>query len=269
CATCDADFFEDLELLVVGNGDAAIEEAMHLTKFASKVTIVVIHDQGILDCNKASAARAFKNPQIAWIWHSVLDEIKGNDLVESVMIKDLKTNQISELAVSGVFFFVGTIPKTDFIKDQVTLNKQGYIMTNEIMETNLPGVYAAGDARAKYLRQIITSAADGAIAAFAAEKYLVTQEIFQQEILSSEKPVLLIFWTPQQEKTMEAATMLENLAQEHYGSFKAVKMDASRNQNLVSLYQIENLPTILAFKNGKLTGRLNGFSDKKTIENLL
>ncbi|MEG1661405.1 MAG: FAD-dependent oxidoreductase, partial [Clostridiales bacterium] len=129
CATCDGDFFTDLELAVVGNGDAAIEEAMHLTRFASKVTIIVIHDQGIVDCNKVSAEKAFANPKISWVWNSVLTEIQGEELVDGVTIKNIKTGECSALAVSGVFFFVGSVPRTQLVAQQLPLNPQGYIIT--------------------------------------------------------------------------------------------------------------------------------------------
>ena len=172
CATCDADFFEELDVVVVGNGDAAIEEAMYLTKFAETVTIIVIHDEGVLDCNKMSAEKAMKNPKIKWVWNSVLDEILGDELVEGVNVKNIKTGEISPLEVNGVFVFIGSIPNTDFLQGKVALDKQGYIIANERMETDIPGVYAVGDARVKYLRQVVTAAADGAIAAVSAERYL-------------------------------------------------------------------------------------------------
>lgn len=113
CATCDADFFEELDVVVVGNGDAAIEEAMYLTKFAETVTIIVIHDEGILDCNKVSAEKAFANPKIKWVWSSVLEEIKGDGIVESVVLKNIKTGELTEMETNGVFFFVGTVPETE------------------------------------------------------------------------------------------------------------------------------------------------------------
>jgi len=172
CATCDADFFEELDVVVVGNGDAAIEEAMYLTKFAESVTVIVIHDEGVLDCNKMSAEKAMKNPKIKWVWNSVLDEILGDELVEGVNVKNIKTDEISTMEVNGVFVFIGSIPNTDFLQGKVAMDKQGYIIANEKMETDIPGVYAVGDARVKYLRQVVTAAADGAIAAVSAEKYL-------------------------------------------------------------------------------------------------
>lgn len=176
CATCDADFFEELDVVVVGNGDAAVEEAMYLTKFAETVTLIVRREEGDLRCNKTSAERAFSNPKIQWVWNSVLEEIKGDGLVDSVVIKNTKTGELSELETNGVFFFVGTIPKTEMLRGKVELNDQEYILTNDLMATSVPGVYAAGDARAKVFKQVVTAASDGAIAAMAAEKYLAEGE---------------------------------------------------------------------------------------------
>jgi len=187
CATCDADFFEELDVVVVGNGDAAIEEAMYLTKFAESVTVIVIHDEGVLDCNKMSAEKAMKNPKIKWIWNSVLEEIQGDELVEGVLVKNIKTDETTELEVNGVFVFIGSVPNTDFLQGKINLDKSGYIITNENMETDIPGVYAVGDARVKVLRQVVTAASDGAIAAVMAERYLeghvegrVTPELLQK-----------------------------------------------------------------------------------------
>jgi thioredoxin reductase (NADPH) len=172
CATCDADFFEELDVVVVGNGDAAIEEAMYLTKFAESVTVIVIHDEGVLDCNKKSAEKAMANPKIRWVWNSVLEEILGDELVEGAAVKNIRTHEKQVLDVNGVFVFIGSKPLTAFLQGKIAMDRFGYISTNERMETNVPGVYAVGDARVKYLRQVVTAAADGAVAAVAAEKYL-------------------------------------------------------------------------------------------------
>lgn len=176
CATCDADFFEELDVIVVGNGDAAIEEAIYLTKFAETVTLIVRRREGDLRCNKTSAERALANPKIKWVWNSVVEEIKGEGLVEGVVLKNLHSGELSEMAANGVFFFVGTVPNTILLKGRVALDEQGYIITNERMETSLSGVYAAGDVRLKYLRQVVTAVNDGAVAAVAAERYLADRE---------------------------------------------------------------------------------------------
>ncbi|MGI6630279.1 MAG: thioredoxin-disulfide reductase [Bacillota bacterium] len=265
CATCDADFFEELDVVVVGNGDAAVEEAMYLTKFAETVTIIVIHDEGVLDCNKASAELAFANPKIKWVWNSVLTEIKGDGLVESVMIKNIKTGEITEMETNGVFFFVGTVPKTEILKGKVELNEQGYIITNELMETSVPGVYAAGDARMKYLRQVITAASDGAIAAVAAEKYLAEEEGFKERVLTSQEPVLVAFWAPQVEASIEAVSLLEKKVAEAEGKVKLVKIDTYRNQRVAKRYGITEIPSVVVFKQGEAMGKFIGPLNEKDL----
>ena len=269
CATCDADFFEDLDVVVVGNGDAAIEEAIYLTKFAETVTIIVIHDEGILDCNKVSAEKAFANPKIKWVWNSVLEEIQGDGLVERVLIKNIKTGEISELETNGVFFFVGTVPNTEFLKGKVKLDDRGYIITNDKMETSVPGVYAAGDARVKYLRQVITAASDGAIAAFAAEKYLAEEETFREQVLKADKPVMVAFWAPQVEESIAAIGELERIADKLGDSVKLVKMDTYRNQRVASRYGIKEIPSLLLFNKGEVAVKIAGsMSEEKILPHL-
>ena len=270
CATCDADFFEELDVVVVGNGDAAIEEAMYLTKFAESVTIIVIHDEGILDCNKASAEKAFKNKKLRWVWNSVLDEIIGDELVESVKIKNIKTGEITEMETNGVFFFVGTVPKTEFLKGKgVEMTEQGYVVVNDLMETNIPGVYGAGDSNVKYLRQVVTAAADGAIAAVAAEKYLAELETFREQVLESPVPVLLAFWAPQVEKSMAAITVLEGVVEKTGGKVALAKLDTYRNKKTSQSYKVEQIPTVILFDKGEAKGRLDGDFTAADVEKLI
>lgn len=269
CATCDADFFQELDVVVVGNGDAAVEEAMYLTKFAESVTIIVIHDEGILDCNKVSAEKAMANPKIKWVWSSILQEVKGDGLVETVVIKNIKTGEQSEIPINGVFFFVGTVPKTDLVKGKVDLDEQGYIITNEQMGTSVPGVYAVGDCRVKFLRQVVTAASDGAIAAVAAEKYLAEEEGFKQQVLNSKEPVMVAFWAPQIEESITAMSDLERWMEESCKVVKLVKIDTYRNQRLVKRYAVEKIPSVLLFHKGELISRLNGSFTLKELDNLL
>jgi thioredoxin reductase (NADPH) len=172
CATCDAAFFRDRKVAVIGGGSTAVEEGNFLTKFASDVTL--IHRRDKLRAEKILQERAFSNPKMGFMWDTVVDEIQGDKSVESIRLRNLKTGETRDEQVDGVFVFVGMIPNTALVKDQVTMDEGGYITTNEWMQTNLDGVYAAGDVRKTVLRQAVTSASDGAIAAVAAEKYLET-----------------------------------------------------------------------------------------------
>ena len=170
CATCDADFFEGLEIAVIGGGDSAITEALYLTKFADSVTI--IHRRETLRAAKSIQEKAFKNPKIKFIWNSTIEEATGGEIVEGIVIKNLKTNEITTLEVNGIFVYIGLDPITEIFKGIIELDANGYIPTDESMKTSISGVYAAGDVRAKSLRQVITAAADGAIAAMQAEEYI-------------------------------------------------------------------------------------------------
>ena len=175
CATCDAAFFEDFEVYVVGGGDAAVEEAMYLTKFARKVTI--IHRRDELRAAKSIQEKAFKNEKLAFMWNSVIKEIKGDGLVNSMIVENTKTGEQTEIVadeedgIFGIFVFIGFKPATAVFEGKVNMEK-GYIVTDQEMRTNVPGVYAAGDCRVKELRQVITAASDGAIAAWQAARYI-------------------------------------------------------------------------------------------------
>ena len=175
CATCDAAFFEDMEVYVVGGGDTAVEEGMYLTKFARKVTI--IHRRDELRAAKSIQEKAFSNEKMDFMWDSVVEEIKGDGIVESMVVKNVKTGELTEIIADeedgtfGIFPFIGFIPATELFTDKVNL-KDGYIETDDDMKTNIPGVFAAGDVRVKSLRQVVTATADGAIAAVQAEKYI-------------------------------------------------------------------------------------------------
>lgn len=175
CAVCDGAFFRERELVVIGGGDSAVEEAIFLTRFATKVTI--IHRRDELRAQKIIQERAFANEKIEFIWDHVVNSINGEDgKVSSVTIEHTKTGETKEFATDGVFVYIGTLPLNDSVKQLGITNEEGYIVTDEQMATKVAGIFAAGDIREKTLRQIVTATGDGSIAAQSAQNYIETLE---------------------------------------------------------------------------------------------
>ena len=170
CAVCDGAFYKGKVVAVVGGGNAAVEEAMYLTKFADKVYI--IHRRNELRADKIVQERAFKNEKIEFVWDSVVQEINGESLVNTAVLKNVKTGEVSNLAVDGVFPYIGMTPNVENLAGQLEQDAGGFILTDETMETSVEGVYAVGDVRKTPLRQVITAAADGAVGAVYAVKYV-------------------------------------------------------------------------------------------------
>ena len=265
CATCDADFFTELDVVVVGSGDQAIEEGMYLTKFAESVTVIVLHDEGTLDSTPVLKERAFHNPKMKWVWNSTVNAIKGDGIVDTVELKNIKTGQISEMATNGVFFFVGMVPQTDWLKGIVAMDKRGYIIANEMCETNVDGIYAVGDARQKFLRQVVTAAADGAIAATAAEKFIHEEEGFRETVMDQKIPVVVSFWNPTKPSTMDLNTRLEAMMVPYKGKLKLVKIDTYRNIRISRKCEIKDIPAILLYKEGKIAARFDVTIDETAL----
>ena len=170
CATCDGPFYKDKDILVIGGGNSAVEEALFLTRYAKKVSIV--HRRDKLRADLAVAKKALTHPKIFMLWNSVVAEIKGDGRVEEVVIKNRITDKSSTIAANGIFIYVGSNPQTDFIKGIVDLDENGFIPTTGKFTTSVPGIFVAGDVRRKTLRQIVTAAADGASAADEARKFI-------------------------------------------------------------------------------------------------
>ena len=170
CATCDGDFFQNKDIIVVGGGNSALEEAVALTKYASSVTVV--HQFDHFQAFESAVREAKANPKIKFIMESEIQEFKGDKTLKSVTIKNMRIGEMSEMEIDGVFILIGYVPSTEKVKGLVELNERNEIVTDENMKTNIDGVFAAGDSRAKRYRQITTAVSDGTIAALSAVEYL-------------------------------------------------------------------------------------------------
>ncbi len=172
CATCDGALYRGRTVAVIGGGDAAVEEGLFLTKFAEKVYLV--HRRNELRAAPIAQERAFANPKFEFVWDSIPKRIDGGDVVEALEIENVKTAEPRTLPVNGVFMYIGQIPNTTWLKNTVTIDEYGYIVTDELLRTKLTGVFACGDARANPLKQIAMAVGEGALAAVQAERYLDT-----------------------------------------------------------------------------------------------
>lgn len=170
CAVCDGFFFRNKSLVVVGGGDSAVEEGTYLTNFADKVTIV--HRRDELRAQKILQDRAFANEKVDFIWDTVVEEVKGENAVNAVQLRNIKTNEVTDFAADGVFVYVGIVPNSAVVADLGVTDEEGWIVTNEKMETSVPGIYAVGDVRKTVLRQIATAVGDGSIAGHMAYQYI-------------------------------------------------------------------------------------------------
>ncbi|MCF8044169.1 MAG: FAD-dependent oxidoreductase [Desulfarculaceae bacterium] len=266
CATCDAESYEGDHVVVVGSGDQAIEEGMVIAKYARQVTVIVLHDEGVLDCNKVSRERALRHEKMKFVWNSTIEEVVGDQAVSAVKIKNLKTGEPTVCDCQGVFFFVGMVPCTRWLTDSgLEMDSRGYIATNEVMETNLEGVYAAGDSRIKYLRQVVTAAGDGATAAVAAERYIDELHTFNTQVLQSEKQVLLLFLDAMDNESLAFSTLLEDVNQRLADRYQILSVDLATRKNLAQRYDVGRVPAVVVLDKGRELRRLDCAVDREGL----
>ena len=166
---------------------------MFLTKFAEKFLVSVIRDEGIMDCNEIAKGEAMHNEKMEFLWNTTVAEFKGGERLTHVALKNSKTGQVTDVPVDTCLIFIGYLPNTELFKGMVDMTRGGYIITNERMETRIPGVYSAGDVRDKYLKQVATAAGDGAIAGYAAEKYIAESETFEHQIMGEDRRIVYVY----------------------------------------------------------------------------
>lgn len=252
CATCDAAANTGKTVLVIGSGDAAIEEGIFLTKFADKVIVSVLHDTGKMDCNEIAREQALSNPKMEFIWNTVVDEFAGSERLETVILKNLKTDERIPVKVDSCFLFIGYIPNTEIFKGILDMNRNGYLITNEKMETNIPGVFAVGDVRDKFLKQVATAVGDGAIAGYATEKYIAENEVFQHQIMKDDMPCLVYIWNATCPKCRELMPLIEKYEATYDGRVRVAKVDIYKSAGIASRLGVTETPCIVSIKDGKI-----------------
>lgn len=269
CATCDAAANTDKHVLVIGSGDAAIEEGTFLTKFASKVTVSIMHDEGIMDCNEIAKDSALKNPKMSFVWNTVVDHFEGSERLEIVHLRNLKTGEIIPIKCDSCFEFIGYIPNSDLFKDQISLTKRGYVLTNEKMETNLNGVFACGDIREKWLRQVSTAVGDGAIAACAAEKYIQEEENYHELLLKPTKPIAVLVYNAVDKDSQDALLKLKDAEKIYSDAYDFVRVDIYKSTGIADRLGIKQFPSLAIVIEGKVCDiKVNNLSTEN-IENML
>ncbi|PKM94550.1 MAG: pyridine nucleotide-disulfide oxidoreductase [Firmicutes bacterium HGW-Firmicutes-1] len=256
CATCDAAANTGKTVVVIGSGDAAIEEGMFLTKFADKIIVSVLHDEGKMDCNEIAKEAALKNPKMSFVWNTVVDSFEGDEHLHTVVLKNVKTGDLIPITCDNCFEFIGYIPNTEIFKDQINLTSQGYIIANEKMATNIEGVFACGDVVDKWLKQIATAVGDGAIAGFAAEKYIAESECFHHIILQKEKPGLTYIYNAVDAPSREFLETIKRIEESFEGKLQVNRVDVYKSTGLADRLNVKEFPSIVLTKNGAVVNSL-------------
>ncbi|MNZ81125.1 Thioredoxin reductase [compost metagenome] len=238
--------------MVIGSGDAAIEEGMFLTKFADKVIVSVMHDHGKMDCNEIAKNQALDNPKMEFMWNTMVDSFEGEEHLETVILKNLKTGELQPVKVDTCFLFIGYIPNTEIFADVIGMNRNGYVLINEKMETNVPGVLAAGDVCDKFLKQVATAVGDGAIAGYGAEKYISECEVYEHQILNHGKPSVVYLWNATEPKCRELLPLIESFEQAHAAQLRVTKVDVYKSPGLAAKLGIDSVPAVASFIDGKM-----------------
>lgn len=253
CATCDAAANTGKTVLVIGSGDAAIEEGIFLTKFADKVIVSVLHDEGIMDCNEIAKGEAMRNEKMEFLWNTTVAEFRGDpEHLRSVALKNTKTGEISDIKVDTCFIFIGYLPNTELFRGMIDMTRGGYVITNERMETKLPGVFCAGDVRDKFLKQVATAVGDGAIAGYAAEKYIAESEMFENQIMG-EKPRIVYVYNAASAADRELLSVVEQYEQCHC-DLSLIKADVYKSNGIAQRLNVCQTPCVTYIRDNKVIG---------------
>lgn len=265
CATCDAAANTDKTVVVIGSGDAAIEEGMFLTKFAKKVVVSVLHNEGKMDCNEIAKEAALKNPKMEFVWNSTVKRFEGEDHLDCVVLRDLRTDEEIPVPCDNCFEFIGYIPNTEIFKEQIKMTGAGYVITNEKMETNIEGVFACGDVRDKWLKQVATAVGDGAIAGYAAEKYIAETETFHNVILQKDKPGLTFIYNAVDAESREFLIEIERIENHYAGKVIVNRVDIYKSSGIADRLNVAEFPAVILTVGGKVRERFIGHLNADNI----
>lgn len=269
CATCDAAANTGKTVMMIGSGDAAIEEGMFLTKFADKVLVSVMHEEGVMDCNEIAKGEAMQNPKMEFLWNTLVSEFKGSEEhLQSVVLKNVKTGELTDVPVDTCFIFIGYLPNTELFQGVLDMNRGGYLFTNEKMETKIPGVFAAGDVRDKFLKQVATAVGDGAIAGYAAEKYIAESEVFANQIMGGDLPGVVYIWNAVDPACRELLPVIEQFEEKYAGKIKVTRVDVYKSEGIATRLGVSEVPTIAYIQDGKVQGTISGKTTLAEIEKL-
>lgn len=268
CATCDAAANTGKHVVVIGSGDAAIEEGMFLTKFASKVTVSVMHEEGKMDCNEIAKAAALANPKMSFIWNTVVDGFEGDGHLKTVILRNVKTGELIPVGCDNCFEFIGYLPNSELFENQLPLTRQKYITVNSKMETGIEGVLAVGDITDKYLKQIATAVGDGAIAGTVAERYIAEKNIFDNQIMQKEKTGLIFVYNAIDCDARNFLADVEAIEKSASGNLHVSRIDTYKSNGLALKLELESVPAAVITKEGKITQKIYGLHKDAILDAL-
>lgn len=268
CATCDAAQCLDKTVVVIGSGDAAVEEALFLTKFARKVIMSVLHEEGHMDANAVAREEALKNPKMEFRWNTVVDHFEGDGRLERVVLRNTRANALEPVEADRCFYFIGYVPATDLFRGQITLTDRGYIPTDVHMQTNVDGVYAAGDVRQTCLRQVATAVGDGATAGYEAERYIAEIETFQTQLMQKDKPGLIYVYSAIDESSRALLPLIGEIEQLYEGRVKVSQVDTYKSVCLAARLGGVQPPCLVYTRDGQVTDRSTRFDRADIVKAL-
>ncbi len=261
CATCDAARNTGKKVMIIGSGDAAVEEGMFLTKFASQVTVSVMHNEGIMDANKVAQEKAMANSKMKFIWNTVVDSFEGDEEgLRQVVLKNIKTGELIPVDTDTCFLFIGYIPNTSVFKGLVEMTERSYIVTNETMETNIPGIYAVGDCRDKILRQVATAVGDGATAGFMVEKFIEEENYIQKEIFEAEGLIMAYIYNASEALDREYLVRVEEIQKKYSDKIQLRRIDIYKSDRVACRLQFTKSPSVIIMNKGEVLHNITDFS---------